>query len=532
MITKKLLSGNEAVALATLHSGCALGVGYPGTPSTEILENFSLLGGSAEWAPNEKVAAEVALGVAFGESASLVTMKHVGFNVSQDLFFTASYSGVQGAMVAIVADDPGMASSQNEQDTRSLARAGGLPVLEPSDSQEAYDFTRLAFKLSRKWNIPFIIRTTTRVAHSNTIVSYDESTAENKPEAKFNRDIASRVMVPGHAKPAHKRLRAKFADMLKWNESEESPNKIIEGESDELGIITSGVAYYHAREVAPKAGFFKVSFSNPLPTSKIVEFSKRYKRCVVIEEGDPYMNELLLAAGANVEKRDEIWRFGEFNPDRAEAQIKGNLEYVAPILKNKPPQLCKGCPHVFSFKPLVDLGCIVSGDIGCYTLAAMKPISGMDMQICMGASIGMGIGLRKVLPEEQARKVVSVIGDSTFMHSGLTGLLEMVYNPPATGHIVVVVDNSITAMTGQQEHPGTGRKLDHTPAPHAVSIPDVAKAIGVQNVEVFNPVRDGEKIKSYLKEKMATNELTLIVLKQPCILASANLAKMKEKQNG
>lgn len=524
---KKLLSGNEAIALAALHSGCALGVGYPGTPSTEILENFSLLGGSAEWAPNEKVAAEVALGAAFGDANAIVTMKHVGFNVAQDLFFTSSYSGVQGALVAVVADDPGMASSQNEQDTRSLAYAGGLPVLEPADSQEAYDLVRLAFKLSRKWSIPFIVRTTTRIAHSNTIVKYDLDSVEPPHPAKYEKDITVHVMVPGHAKPAHRRLRKKLADMLVWNESDESPNRIVEGKSDELGIIASGVAYQHAVEAAPDAGFFKVAFSNPLPVGKIAEFSRKYKRCVVIEEGDPYMNTLLLAAGANVEKRDEAWRFGEFNSDRAKAQIEGNLDYAAPVIKMKPPQLCKGCPHMFSFKPLVDLQCIVSGDIGCYTLAAMKPVSGMDLQICMGASIGMGIGLRKVLPEERARKVVSVIGDSTFMHSGLTGLLEMVYNPPATGHVVVVVDNSTTAMTGQQEHPGTGRKLDHTPAPHAVSIEAVAKAIGVQNVVTFNPVRDCEKITEYLKEKLATNELTLIVLKQPCLLAAANLAKLK-----
>lgn len=527
-IVKKLLSGNEAIALAARHAGCALGVGYPGTPSTEILENFSLLGGNAEWAPNEKVAAEVALGAAFAEANSIVTMKHVGFNVAQDLFFTASYSGVQGAFVAVVADDPGMASSQNEQDTRSLAYAGGLPVLEPADSQEAYDLTRLAFKLSRKWGIPFIIRTTTRIAHSNTVVSYDLDAVEDLHPAHYAKDITVHVMVPGHAKPAHRRLRKKHADMLAWNESDESPNKIIEGKSDELGIIASGVAFQHAMEAAPDAGFFKVAFSNPLPVKKIAEFTKKYKRCVVVEEGDPYMSTLLLAGGANVEPRDEVWRFGEFNSDRAKAQIEGRTDYSAPVLKMKPPQLCNGCPHAFSFKPLVELNCIVSGDIGCYTLAAMRPVSGMDLQICMGASIGMGIGLRKVLPEEQARKVVSVIGDSTFMHSGLTGLLEMVYNPPATGHVVVVVDNSTTAMTGQQEHPGTGRKLDHTPAPHKVSIADVAKAIGVQNVVEFNPVRDGEKIKSYLEEKLATNELTLIILKQPCLLAAANLAKMKK----
>ena len=494
---RKLLSGNEAIALGALHSGCALGVGYPGTPSTEILENFSLIGGSAEWAPNEKVAAEVALGAAFAASNSLVTMKHVGFNVAQDLFFTASYSGIQGGMVAVVADDPGMASSQNEQDTRSLAFIGGLPVLEPADSQEAYDFTKLAFEYSRKWGIPFVLRTTTRIAHSNTIVEFPETSPE-LPKAEFVRDIPARVMVPGHAKPAHARLRAKLADMQKFNE-ESGPNLAIEG---------------------------KVGFSNPLPLAKIAEFAKGYKRCVAVEEGDPYLADRLRAAGIGVEPRDEKWRFGELNVDRVRAQLAGDLSYEVPAVKSKPPQLCNGCPHVFSFKPLVNLGCIVAGDIGCYTLAAMKPISGMDMQICMGASIGMGLGLRKVLPEAQARKVVSVIGDSTFMHSGLTGLLEMVYNPPPTGHVVVVVDNSTTAMTGQQEHPGTGRKLDHSPT-HAVSIEDVAKAIGVQNVAVFKPVTEGEKFQKYLEEKLATDELTLIILRQPCLLAAAEIAKRK-----
>lgn len=520
---RKLLSGNEAISLGALHAGCALGVGYPGTPSTEILENFSKLGGAAEWAPNEKVAAEVALGAAFAGSNSLVTMKHVGFNVSQDLFFTASYSGIQGGMVAVVADDPGMASSQNEQDTRSLAFVGGLPVLEPADSQEAYDFIKLAFEYSRRWGIPFILRTTTRIAHSNTIVEYPE-TVPTLPKADFVRDIPARVMVPGHARPAHYRLRAKLAEMRKFNE-EQGPNLEIEGKGD-LGIIASGVAFQHAREAAPDAGFFKVGFSNPLPISKIAEFAKKYKRVVTVEEGDPYLTDKLRTEGINIEPRNEKWRFGELNVDKVRAQLDGNLDYQPLVMKSKPPQLCNGCPHTFSFKPLVNLNCIVAGDIGCYTLAAMKPISGMDIQICMGASIGMGIGLRKVLPEEQARKVVSVIGDSTFMHSGLTGLLEMVYNPPATGHVVVVVDNSTTAMTGQQEHPGTGRKLDHSPT-HAVSIEDVAKAIGVQNVVVFKPVTEGEKFQKYLEEKLATNELTLIILRQPCLLAAAEIAKRK-----
>ena len=517
-----MLSGNEAIALAARHCGVALGVGYPGTPSTEILENFSKLGGTAEWAPNEKVAAEEALGVAFAESNALTTMKHVGFNVSQDLFFTASYSGVQGGFVAVVADDPGMASSQNEQDTRSIAFCGGIPVLEPASSQDAYDFTKLAFEISRKWGIPVVIRTTTRVAHTTSIVSFEDKTAPF-PNAAFNKDIPHRVMVPAHAKPSHRVLRQKLEEIRQWNEKS-GPNK-IEMRSGELGIIASGVAYQYAREAAPEASTFKVGLS-PLPIESLVEFSKKFKRCIVVEEGDPYMTTQLLAAGANIEPRAQEWRFGELNVDRVKAQIDGNTDFRMPVRKGKPPMLCPGCPHIFSFKPLVELGCIVAGDIGCYTLAAMKPISGMDMQICMGASIGMGLGLRKVLPEEQARKVVSVIGDSTFMHSGLTGLAQAVYNPPATGHVIVVLDNAITAMTGHQENPATGRKLDHTETKRII-IEDVAKAMGADNVAVFNPVKEAQALKQYIAEKLAANEITVIVVRQPCIFVAAAEAKRK-----
>ena len=511
------------MALGALHAGCALGVGYPGTPSTEILQNFSLLGGNAQWAPNEKVAAEVALGVAYAESNALATMKHVGFNVASDLYFTASYSGVQGAFVTVVADDPGMASSQNEQDTRSMALVGGIPVLEPSDSQEAYDFVRLAFQLSRQWQIPVIVRVTTRICHSYTIVECDEATAAPIPAASYTKDIPTRVMIPGHARPAHRRLRKKLADLLEWNLTS-GPNKIIEGANDDLGIISGSVAYQHAREAAPDAGFFKVGMSLPLPVEQIVAFTKKYKRCVVVEEGDPYMTTLLRAAGANVEERNEKWRFGELTVTRVRGQIANDLSPEPTPMKAKPPQLCKGCPHWFSFAPLVENDYIVVGDIGCYTLAALKPLAAMDIQTCMGASIGMGLGMRHVLPEAQARKVVSIIGDSTFMHTGLPGLLEMVYNRPATGHIVIVVDNGTTAMTGMQDHPGTGRLLSGEPA-HTVDITTVSKAIGIENVETFVPAKDKEAFVKYLAEKSATNELTLIILKQACILAAGKRAK-------
>ena len=526
---KELLSGNEAIALGALHAGCALGVGYPGTPSTEILERFSELGGSAEWAPNEKVAAEVALGVAFAESNVLCTMKHVGFNVAQDLLFTAAYSGIQGGYVLVVADDPGMASSQNEQDTRSLAIAGGLPVLEPADSQEAYDFTRLAFKLSRRYNTVVILRTTTRISHSNTIVKYDESTADPKPQADYKREIPLRVMVPGHAKSAHRRLRQKLADIATWN-AEQGPNEIIDGKGDLLGVISSGIAFQHAYEAAPDASFFKLGMSYPLPVEKLVEWTKRFKKCVAIEEGDPFLTTQLKAAGANVESRAETFRFGEFNVDRAAAQIAGETVETLAVMKAKPPQLCKGCPHLFSFAPLAEAGMIIAGDIGCYTLSALKPLQAMDIQICMGASIGIGLGMRHVLPEEQARKVVSVMGDSTFMHSGLTGLVEMVYNAPKTGHVLIVVDNSITAMTGQQENPATGRKLNHS-ATNRVIIEDVARGIGVKNVATFNPIRQKDEFIAYLQDCLAKNELSLIVLKQPCVLAAGAIAKWEAENS-
>lgn len=523
-VKRKMLSGNEAIALSALHSGVALGVGYPGTPSTEILENFSELGGNAEWAPNEKVAAEVALGVAFAESNSLVTMKHVGFNVAQDLFFTAAYSGIQGGMVVVVADDPGMASSQNEQDTRSIARCGGLPVLEPSSAQEAYDFTALAFEISRKFNTIVIIRTTTRVAHTTSVVEFEDK-IKPLPAADFKKDIPHHVMVPAHARPSHRVLRKKLKDLQAWN-SEFGPNK-IEMKGDELGIIASGVAYQYAREAAPNASIFKVGMS-PLPIEKLVEFSKKFKRCIVVEEGDPYMSEILRANGARVEERDEVWRFGELNVDRVRAQIAGDTSFEMPVRKAKPPALCKGCPHIFSFQPLVELGLIVAGDIGCYTLAAMKPLSGMDMQICMGASIGMGVGMRKVLPEEKARKVVSVIGDSTFMHSGLTGLAQALYNPPPTGHVIIIVDNSTTAMTGHQENPATGRRLDRSETTK-ISIEDTARAMGVKSVEIFNPVRQQSEYKEHLKQKLQDSEIAVIILRQPCILAAAAEIKRKAK---
>jgi len=511
-----LLSGDEAIALAAIHCGVTLGTGYPGTPSTEILETFSDLGGKAQWAPNEKVAAEVALGVAFASGRTLVTMKHVGLNVAADVLFTAAYSGVLGGYVLVCADDPGMASSQNEQDTRRYAVAAGVPMLEPADSQEAYDFTGLAFEISERWQIPVILRVTTRVCHSHTMVKpHEKFSAPLTP--CFARNIPERVMVPAHARPAHRRLRKKLAEIEAWNVAE-GPNQIIEGSQSDLGIITSGVATVHAQEAAPETTMLKLGMTHPLPMDLIRDFASRFKRCVAIEEGDPYLNDALRAAGIALEKRLESYRFGELSVNRVRHLLAGGEEPQTVPPRGKPPQLCEGCPHRSTFSVLKGLDCIVAGDIGCYTLAALPPLQAMDTQICMGASIGVGLGMRHTLPEEQARRVVSVIGDSTFLHSGVTGLIEMAYNPPASGHVVVIVDNGTTAMTGLQEHPGTGRTLDHSRAAKVVP-EEIARALGIPNVQVFNPVKELDLFERELKGALKAGVLSVFVARQPCILA-------------
>lgn len=513
----KFLMGNEAVALGALHAGAARGVGYPGTPSSEILDVFNKLGGSAEWSPNEKVAAEVALGVSFAGVRAFATMKHVGLNVAADVLFTCAYSGVDGALVFVVADDPGLASSQNEQDTRRYAVAAGVPLLEPSDSQEAYEFTRLAFEVSERWRIPVILKLTTRVCHSGTIVT-PRAADTDLASAHFERNIPYHVMVPGHARPAHRRLRQKLAEIAEWNETE-GPNQSIEGASD-LGILVSGIAYQHAREAAPQASFFKVGMSYPLPMRAMLDFSASVKRALVIEENDPYMADAVRAAGGMIESAPEMYRFGELDVGRVKRILANDSspEVVPP--RGKTPQLCGGCPHRLTFEILKKHNCIVAGDIGCYTLAALQPLAAMDTQICMGASVGVGLGLRHVLPRDEAKRVVSVIGDSTFVHSGLTGLAEMSYNVPPTGHVLLILDNATTAMTGQQEHPGTGRLLDQSPT-NRLDYETIARAMNIPNIGTFDPVKVPEAFEAALLEALEKDELSVLIVRRPCILAVA-----------
>ncbi len=519
-----LLSGNEAIALAALRAGVALGTGYPGTPSTEILESLAALGGPAQWAPNEKVALEVGMGVAYAGARAIVTMKHVGLNVAADPLFTVAYTGVSGALVIVSADDPGMSSSQNEQDNRRYAVAAGLPMLEPSDSQEAFDFTLQALEISQLWSIPVLLRVTTRICHSKTIVS-PARTISPQPAPEFHRDIRGRVMIPAHARPAHRRLRTKLAEIEHWNESSEL-NPRIDG-SRSLGLISSGVAAMHAREAAPEASVLKLGMTYPLPIKLIREFAGRVDRLVAIEEGDPYLVDAIRAAGIACEGKPEMYRFGELDVKRVRRILAKETSPEPSPAAGKPPQLCAACPHRTAFEVLRDLRCIVSGDIGCYTLGALPPFEGMDSQSCMGASIGVGLGLRHALPDSEARRVVSVIGDSTFVHSGITGLVEMVYNPPKTGHVVLILDNSTTAMTGLQEHPGTGRRLSHE-ATNKLSFEALARSLGLQRVHVTDPISDREGFAGLLRESLDSGELVVIIARRPCILAAGKIREYEK----
>lgn len=523
---KILLSGDEAIALGALDAGVALGAGYPGTPSTEILEYFSRIGGKAQWSPNEKVALEVTIGAAYGGARALATMKHVGLNVASDPLFTVAYTGVSGALIVVSADDPGMASSQNEQDNRRYAVAAGLPMLEPSDSQEAYDFMFKAVEISERWGIPVLLRVTTRVCHSHTVVQR-RPVAEGAKPAQYLKDIKSRVMIPAFARPAHRRLRQKLAEIQAWNETNDL-NTVTPG-SSVLGIITSGISYMHVREAAPEASVLKLGCTHPLPMQQIEKFVRSVTRCVVIEESDPYLVEAIRAAGLRVEGKDEMYRFGELDVPRVKRILNYDLTPEAAKPPGKPPQLCDACQYRIVFEALHKRDCIVAGDIGCYTLGVLQPFEAMDTCVCMGASLGVGLGLRHVLPPDQAKRVVSVIGDSTFVHSGISGLVEMVYNPPPTGHVLIILDNSTTAMTGHQEHPGTGRLLNHEPT-NRIVLEDVARALGVKRVYVMEPRLGSTEFERLLTECLESNELAVIIARRPCILIAKQLKQYEQQQ--
>jgi len=522
---RQLLSGNSAIALAALHGGVGLGTGYPGTPSTEILEYFSKIGGKAQWSPNEKVALEVGIGAAYAGARALVTMKHVGVNVAADPLFSVAHTGVVGALIVVSADDPGMASSQNEQDNRRYAVAAAVPMMEPSDSQEAYDFTLAAIEISERWKIPVLFRVTTRICHTQAPVISRAPVAPPMP--RFEHDLRGRNLIPSNARPAHRRLRQKLAEMAEWSETT-SLNRIIPG-SHKLGIITSGVSFMHAQEAVPEASYLKLGFTHPLPMKKIAKFIRGVERCLVIEEGDPYLADAIRAAGLEVESKPEAFRFGELNVDRIRRILAQDTSPEPVRPPGKPPELCEGCGHHVVFQAFKNLDCIVAGDIGCYALGVLPPYSAMDCCVCMGSSIGIGLGLRQVLPEAEAKRVVSVIGDSTFVHSGITGLAEMVYNPPPTGHVVIILDNGTTAMTGHQEHPGTGRTLDHS-ATGKIVYEDLARSLGIEKVHVLPLGKDCAQFQQMLKESLESEELVLIIARRPCVLAAKSIREFEKIQ--
>jgi indolepyruvate ferredoxin oxidoreductase alpha subunit len=524
---RQLLNGNEAVAAAALDARVTLGTGYPGTPSTEILEEFERIGGRAQWAPNEKVALEVGIGVALAGGRTIVTMKHVGLNVAADPLFTVALMDVPGALVVISADDPGMASSQNEQDNRRYAVAAGVVMLEPSDAQEAYEFTLRAIEIAECWHLPVMLRMTTRVCHSMTVVEREGIKVPPSREPEYVRNVSRRSMIPANARPAYKLLRETLAQIEQWNERS-GPSKLVQG-SGAVGIVTSGISYQHVMEAAPEASVLKLGMTHPLPIELIRNFAKTVDRFMVVEEGDPYLYEAIRTAGIEVENKPGMYRFGELNVDRVRRILDNDTSPEAKPVPGKPPALCPGCPHRTVFTALKNLDCIVSGDIGCYGLGIMPPFEAVDISVCMGASIGVGLGLRHALAEEQAKRVVSVIGDSTFIHSGLTGIAEMVYNRPSTGHVVLLLDNGTTAMTGMQEHPGTGRTLNHRQAGKVIS-EEVLKAMGVDNVHLLDATLDPEGFEALVKESLKKPELTVIINRRVCLLAAKSI-KEYEKCN-
>jgi indolepyruvate ferredoxin oxidoreductase, alpha subunit len=449
----------------------------------------------------------------------------VGLNVAADPLFTVAYTGVSGALVIVTADDPGMASSQNEQDNRHYAAAAALPMLEPADSQEAYDFTLAAIEMSERWKIPVLLRMTTRVCHSKSVVrSHGAFPAAAEP--RFERDIPGRVMIPAYARPAHRRLRAKLAEIAEWAES--SPlNRAVYGKNGKA-VITSGVTYAHVREAAPGASILKLGVTYPLPLNLVRQFVDRCGDTMVVEEGDPVLADRLRAAGITVGSKAEGFRFGELDVAKVRIILDGGQPPETKAPRGKPPELCKACPYRPVYSAIRKLDCIVAGDIGCYTLGVLEPFEAMDTCVCMGASIGVGLGLRHALPPEQAKRVVSVIGDSTFMHSGLVGIAEMVYNPPATGHVVLILDNSTTAMTGQQEHPGTGRTLDHEKT-NRVVMEDAIRALGVDELHLIDPVADSAAFERLLSSTLEGGQLVVIIARRVCILAAGKINEFEKR---
>ncbi len=512
---KQLYLGNEAVARGLYEAGVRVASAYPGTPSTEITEaavKYPEI--SCEWAPNEKVATEAACGASIAGARSFCAMKHVGLNVAADPLFTMSYIGVNGGMMLAVADDPGMHSSQNEQDSRNYARAAKVPMLEPADSAECKEFTKLAYGLSEEYDTPVILRLTTRIAHSRSIVETEDR--QDLPLKEYQKDPAKNVMLPAFAKPKHEKVEARTQALIRYAET--TPLNRVELNGSKTGVITAGACYQYVKEaMGDTVNYCKLGLVWPLPEQLLKDFAAQCETVYVVEELDDFIENHCKALGLAVTGKERFPRCGEFSQKLVKKLLTGEeaksvaLEETIPV---RPPVMCCGCPHRGVFYALKREKVYVSGDIGCYTLGASAPLSAMDACICMGASVSALHGYNKARGPEGEKKAVAVIGDSTFIHSGITSLIDIAYN--ATNSVVIVLDNSITGMTGHQQNPTTGYNIKGDPAA-AVDLEALCRAVGIRRVTVVDPY-DLKEVTRVLKEELAAEEPSVIISRRPCAL--------------
>ena len=511
---KVIMLGNEAIARGAYEAGVKVSSAYPGTPSTEISEYLVQYRDDVyeEWAPNEKVATEVAVGASLAGVRSMACMKHVGLNVAADPLYSVSYMGVNGGLVIVVADDPGLYSSQNEQDTRMVARAAQIPVIEPSDSAEAKDYFKIAFELSEKFDRPFIFRTTTRLAHSQGLVELQDRVV---PEDKvYEKNIQKNVMMPGNAKIRHIEIEKRNLELAEAANT--LPINRVEMNDTKIGVITSGIPYQYVKEAMPEASVLKLGMVNPLPRKLIEDFASKVDTLYIVEELDPVIEEQVKSWGINAIGKEILTVQGEYSANMLrKAILKQDLDIKEPAAApGRPPILCPGCPHRSVFYTLNKLKMHAAGDIGCYTLGAVAPLSVIDTTMCMGSSISTLHGMEKAKGKDYIKNWVAVIGDSTFMHTGVNSLLNMVYNK-ATG-TVIILDNSTTGMTGHQDHAATGKTLQGDPT-YAISIPGICKAMGIKNVYEINAF-DLPLLEKTIKEEVAKDEISVIITKTPCVL--------------
>jgi len=522
----RFISGNEAVAQGAFEAGVRVASAYPGTPSSEILPEFVKYEGVyAEWAPNEKVAVEVAIGASMAGVRAMAVMKHVGVNVAADPIFTASYTGVGGGLVIVAADDPELHSSQNEQDSRNYAYAAKIPMLDPSDSAEARQYTRLAFELSEKFDTPVFVRTTTRISHAKGIVSGVEAPSGLSAPPEFKRDTAKWVMLPVNARRRHALVEERTKALREFAETF-AENRIEWGDRS-LGIITSSVSYQYVKEAFPEASVLKLGMAYPMPDRMIREFAGGVSRLVVVEELDPFIEKHVRALGIVVEGKDRVPILGELDTRIVRKSITGEASELRKpeSLPMRPPNMCPGCPHRGLFTALKKTNTVVMGDIGCYTLAALPPLDAMDLCVCMGAAIGTAHGFEKALGSEGTGKVVAVIGDSTFLHSGVTGLMNIIYNRGCA--TVILLDNETTAMTGAQDHPSTGLTL-RKESTHKLDFEALCRALGVEHVYTVNP-HDIEKTEALLRREIARPQPSVVIARASCVLLPGHRKSRKDR---